>query len=241
MQYAKEHQIGDQGEHLVAMTFIKLFGWPCRLQEVDTGIDAEYETTREDNSVTGHIVKLQVKTTASSFARGDNVAYVKQKHLDYWKEFSVPVVFCSVSLFKNEIMWTCVESEEDYRTDGAGHKLILSYPRDLLKAGDADVLGRIASRTKDPLFQMVRHAQSDMRRVWHEQRLLLDHSSRQDNDFFDALGEKLRHIESLKEKDPDISKDMRLLERITLLHNDYMAAYRQLNRLADQDCDARDG
>ena len=241
MKYTEEQRTGDVGEHLVAVCFIRLFGWVCRLQDRDTGIDAEYETTEVGEVLSGQVVKLQIKATDANFKVGDNSFYVKEDHINYWKNFSVPVVFCFVSLQTNEVMWACIESESDYRTERSGYKLTLRYPENVLKTGDEAELRDIAHRTKDPLFQLVLHAESDMKRVWSGNKLLLDHRRNEDEDFFSALGELLRRIDSLMRTSAGASRHKLLKGRVDSLWSKYNAANRNLDRRADADLDARDG
>jgi hypothetical protein len=93
VKYSKSKQIGDRGEHLAASHVIKLFRWPFRLQTVDTGIDAEYEITDGNDETLGFIAKVQIKSTDADFVPGTNTCYVDERHINYWKHFSVPVVF----------------------------------------------------------------------------------------------------------------------------------------------------
>ena len=241
MKYSKEKQIGDQGEHLVAMTITRMFGWPCRLQDKDTGIDAEYETTDDQGEVTGEIVKIQVKTKEEMFNLGINGFYPEENHVNYWKEFSVPVVFCYVSLKSNEVMWVLIDPEGDYRNRGVGQKITFDYPTNVLSQDDAIELRRIARRNKDPLSQLVRQAQLDMKRVWSGDRLLLDYRSSEDDSFFSELASLLRRISAMSDAQATALNDQVLAGRIEHLWNRYMAADRALNRRADEDCEARDG
>jgi hypothetical protein len=43
VEYPKRSRNGDAGELLVAFTTNRVFGWPCRLLDIDIGVDAELE------------------------------------------------------------------------------------------------------------------------------------------------------------------------------------------------------
>lgn len=162
MQYTNENQTGDAGEHLVAYQFIRHFQWACRLQDKpDTGIDAEYELVDANFEALGKIAKIQVKATAAAFKPGNNDFYVDQRHLDYWQNFSVPVIFCYVSLASQQILWMCVEPDDPYRTRGAGHKFMLDSNVNLLTAHSRKALEDIADRPTAPwhlTLQIAEHA-----------------------------------------------------------------------------------
>ncbi|MFJ4347595.1 DUF4365 domain-containing protein [Pseudomonas sp. NPDC089401] len=116
MQYTANQLTGDVGELIVKKAFGMLFGWPYRRQEIDLGIDAEFETLLEGNSASGRIVKVQVKATSESFVDGINTIYPKPEHIEYWKRFSVPVILCTVSTKTEEILWKVIDPEIDYST-----------------------------------------------------------------------------------------------------------------------------
>ena len=116
MHDTPNQQTGDTGELIVKKEFVKLFGWPYRRQEVDLGIDAEFETLLEGNLASGRIVKVQVKATSESFVDGINTVYPKPEHVEYWKTLSVPVILCAVSTTTEEILWKVIEPEIDYST-----------------------------------------------------------------------------------------------------------------------------
>ncbi|MBA6098500.1 DUF4365 domain-containing protein [Pseudomonas juntendi] len=144
MHYTPNQQTGDTGELIVKKEFVKLFGWPYRRQEVDLGIDAEFETLLEGNLASGRIVKVQVKATSESFVDGINTVYPKPEHVEYWKTLSVPVILCAVSTTTEEILWKVIEPEIDYSTP-KGTKVEFDRAVDKLDISAKSKLERIAT------------------------------------------------------------------------------------------------
>ena len=211
--YMRENQIGDQGELLVARLFIKHFKWICRLQDVDIGIDAEYEVVGTACNATGKVAKIQVKATSKAFTKGINDFYIEQHHLNYWQTFSLPVVFCYVSLVTDEVLWLCIEPDAAYRTRGSGHKFTLNYPDDLLRLGSKGALLAIANRPGDAFYQALRAAEklahkltsdSVKRAEWNEG----------DRHWLEQLRSRANEIDVLCAGDPNIKKDVALNTRI---------------------------
>ena len=74
MKYSKTNIIGDAGEHLLVARIIKLFGYPCRLNSIDIGIDAEIELIDTNYKSTGKFINRQ-------FFRGTKFCCVKKNRL----------------------------------------------------------------------------------------------------------------------------------------------------------------
>lgn len=87
MKYNVTNIIGDAGEHLVAARIIKFFGYPCRLTNIDIGIDAEIELIDSNYKSTGQFIKCQIKTTTSDKFH----LYLDDRHIVYWNKLNVPV------------------------------------------------------------------------------------------------------------------------------------------------------
>jgi hypothetical protein len=241
MKYTLALQIGDQGEHIVARQIIKWFGWPCRLQERDTGIDAEYELTTNNGDVLGKIVKIQVKTTQSRFQSGSNSFYLDERHVNYWKNFSVPVVFLYVSLDRDEILWKLVCSEEDYKSGGEAHKLVFNYPEDLLSVGCKEKLAQIAKRTTNQTYQLLLQAEGQLKQIWADGRLLIYPSESGDEALLDDVESFARHLRARYDLDLEAKADPETTERFNRLIGAVLAARRTWSRRADEDDPARDG
>jgi hypothetical protein len=64
MKYALRTANGDAGEFFFAYKIASVLKWPCRLFDIDIGIDAQVEIVDEDDETsTGRFVAFQVKAT----------------------------------------------------------------------------------------------------------------------------------------------------------------------------------
>src|SRR5690242_4709435 len=64
MKYSGKTASGDAGEFFFAYQVASVLGWPCRLFDIDIGIDAQVEVLDEDGKSAGNFVAFQVKTTS---------------------------------------------------------------------------------------------------------------------------------------------------------------------------------
>ncbi|ALY65640.1 TPA: DUF4365 domain-containing protein [Pseudomonas aeruginosa] len=98
MKYTSNTAIGDAGEYFFAYQISHILGWPCRLFDIDIGIDAQVEILDEDRNSTGRFVAFQIKTSADEEPQPS--WYVKKKQLDYWRDMDTPVFIVLISLSK---------------------------------------------------------------------------------------------------------------------------------------------
>ena len=119
MKYELSNLIGDAGEHLLAAKIIKYFGFPCRLTNIDIGIDAEIELIDSNRKSTGELIKCQVKTTTQE----KSYIYIKERHLQYWNTINAPVIVFLVNLKSEKIYWHCVDKINNYAINRAGVKI----------------------------------------------------------------------------------------------------------------------
>lgn len=119
MKYNTSNIIGDAGEHLVAARIIKLFECPCRLVNIDIGIDAEIEIIDSNKKSTGQFIKAQIKTTISD----KMYLYIDGKHISYWNKIGIPVVIFLVHIDAEKIYWHCVEDLDSYELLDSGYKI----------------------------------------------------------------------------------------------------------------------
>lgn len=101
------------GVHLVALTFLRQFGWIEREQPIsDYGIDMHIEIAINGNP-TGQLFGLQIKTGPSYFARDNGHAYLfdegNKRHLEYWLDQSIPVLLVLCDPAMDKILWVQVE------------------------------------------------------------------------------------------------------------------------------------
>ena len=243
MKYPLRKQIGDRGEYLVAGKFIELFGGPCRLQNVDLGVDAEYEFTNAAHNATGELLKIQIKATSKSFKPGVNNFLVEKKHLAYWKNSSVPVIFCYVSLQSHAILWTYIDSEQEYlEVGGKGkHRLTLHASQHLLGTTSEGRLQRIANRSNNAFFQALKAARRTVEEIQGVGVERVYHQNPGHCALVEALASQLRHAETAYEKDVDAQQDPLERNRLDRLWGFCYALTRKLDRQADSENDARDG
>ena len=60
MKYPEKAANGDAGEFFFAYKVASVLKWPCRLLDIDIGIDAQVEILNEDGTSTGRFVAFQV-------------------------------------------------------------------------------------------------------------------------------------------------------------------------------------
>ncbi|EPF7752847.1 DUF4365 domain-containing protein [Vibrio parahaemolyticus] len=96
---------GKAGEYYFAYWICNNFGWPCRLLDIDVGIDAQIEVFNENYHSTGDFIGVQVKTTMYS---NPNVS-IPLKSLEYWASIEDPVILVSITLEgKPKIYWKLI-------------------------------------------------------------------------------------------------------------------------------------
>lgn len=149
MKYSNTNIIGDAGEHLLAARIIKLFGYPCRLNSIDIGIDAEIELIDRNFKSTGGFIKCQIKTTTDS---SKMALYLEEKHLSYWNSMSIPVVIFLVHLHTEQIFWHCVDKIDTYEKSDSGYKIHFDSTQGL-KSENKDRFDEIAIF---PLIQRIK-------------------------------------------------------------------------------------
>lgn len=156
-EYPKTSVNGDAGEHFVAYTITRLFGWPCRLFGVDIGVDAELEIMDDSGSSTGDVIKIQVKAFDKISKTDSKSIYVDDRHISYWKRFCVPVILCCVDLTSQKIYWKQILATEAYLSGGTSRKISLDLQDDELASSSKQALRLLAtpeaSKQIEPLFQ----------------------------------------------------------------------------------------
>lgn len=107
------------GIHRVALNFLEDFGWLEREQTVsDFGIDMQVELVENDQP-TGLLYCIQVKSGDSYTKKtSDNlVFYTDQKHIDYWRNHSLPVILVISDINNNINYWQIIKSETIKQTN----------------------------------------------------------------------------------------------------------------------------
>lgn len=110
-RYKKTSATGDAGEYYFAYWVTRHFGFPCRLQSVDLGIDALIELTNEHKDVKGELISVQIKTSFISRLdkkKSDVIDESKIKkqfdvsHLSYWDSSHLPVILVYIIFIDDE-------------------------------------------------------------------------------------------------------------------------------------------
>lgn len=85
------------------------FNWPCRLLDIDVGVDAQIEVF-ENNFSTGDFIPVQIKTKANS----DLFKDIKGKDFNYWNQIGYGVLLVLVSIEgekEPKMYWEFFDSE----------------------------------------------------------------------------------------------------------------------------------
>lgn len=112
MKYPSKIATGDAGEYFFAYKISYVLGWPCRLFDIDIGIDAQVEILDENRNSTGRFVAFQVKTSADE--EPQPYWYVSKNQLDYWRDMDIPVFVALVSLKKQTIHLHQIKKKSRY-------------------------------------------------------------------------------------------------------------------------------
>ncbi|MDR6233597.1 DUF4365 domain-containing protein [Pseudomonas oryzihabitans] len=114
MKYPSKTAIGNAGEFFFAYQISHILGWPCRLFDIDIGIDAQVEVLDENYNSTGRFVAFQVKTSAEEEIQP--FWYVSKKQLNYWQDMDIPVFVALVSLKQQTIYLHQINKKSHYHT-----------------------------------------------------------------------------------------------------------------------------
>jgi hypothetical protein len=112
MKYTLRIAHGDAGEFFFAYKIASVLNWPCRLFDIDIGIDAQVEIVDEDDETsTGRFVAFQVKATS---AGEQTCRYVSKRQLAYWRALDLPVFVVLVDLLVEKMYLHQVLSNNNY-------------------------------------------------------------------------------------------------------------------------------
>lgn len=107
MKYRKTTAIGNAGEYYFAYWISKYFEWPCRLLDIDIGIDAQVEILDEENQTTGDFLAIQIKTTENE-SLSKSIALA---NLEYWKSIQDVVILVSINISSLKMYWKVVNNK----------------------------------------------------------------------------------------------------------------------------------
>lgn len=120
MKYTRKTALGDAGEFYFAYQIAKVLKWPCRLFDIDIGVDAQVETMVGDES-TGKFVAFQIKASGveHKFRR-----YVTADQLSYWKSLDVPVFAVLVDMRTGKMYLHLIDRDKKYPLTKKGRRRI---------------------------------------------------------------------------------------------------------------------
>lgn len=115
MTYIENVASGNAGEFYFAYWISSNFNWPCRLLDIDMGVDAQIEIYDDLNHSTGMFIGAQIKTTAKTLEESLPIS-IPLKNIVYWESISDPVVIVRVCLNNNStepsIYWKHLKKSE---------------------------------------------------------------------------------------------------------------------------------
>ncbi|EHC4278548.1 DUF4365 domain-containing protein, partial [Escherichia coli] len=100
MRYIERVANGNAGEFYFAYWISNKFVWPCRILDIDMGLDAQVEIYDDNCHSTGMFIGVQVKTTSKKIDDSLRVS-VPIKNLIYWQSINDPIVIVRVFLNDN--------------------------------------------------------------------------------------------------------------------------------------------
>ncbi len=118
MKYPRNTSNGHAGEFFFAYKVASVLGWPCRLFDIDIGIDAQVEVLDEERASTGKFVAFQIKTTTAKNL--EDKTYVDEKHLIYWRSLETPVFVVLVVLSQKAMYLRRIEKFRNYHKTANG-------------------------------------------------------------------------------------------------------------------------
>lgn len=130
---------------MAAFKFTRTLNWPCRLQDVDLGIDAEIEICDDQNGATGNVVKLQIKSFEKIESSDKHDVYVDDADISYWQRFSVPTIVVCVDLTAERIYWKPINTTEAYQSGGASRKITFDLSKDELTSASRKEIASLSS------------------------------------------------------------------------------------------------
>jgi len=115
MSYIERVANGNAGEFYFAYWVSNNFIWPCRILDIDMGLDAQIEIYDEQYHSTGMFIGVQVKTTAKTLEESPCVS-VPLKNIVYWESINDPVIIIRVCLNNNSqepsLYWKHLKKKE---------------------------------------------------------------------------------------------------------------------------------
>lgn len=142
MKYPTKSATGDAGEFFFAYQIAKVLQWPCRLIDIDIGIDAQVEIIDDDRSSTGRFVAFQVKATENSTKL---YWYVSESQIDYWRDLDLPVFVVLVDVPAEKMYLHLVDVYKSYKvTPKGGIRIDFDPTSELFTPASSAVISKAA-------------------------------------------------------------------------------------------------
>jgi len=148
MLYTEKAATGDAGEFFFAYQIAYVLKWPCRLFDIDIGIDAQVEVLDEKQQSTGRFVGFQVK--ARGIPDEANAKYVTERQLEYWKFSDVPVFVVLVHLPARKMYLHRVRKDYQYpaATDTGLVRIEFDLKKDRFSAASRALIAEASKEEK---------------------------------------------------------------------------------------------
>jgi hypothetical protein len=175
MKYLPSRVTGDTGEYYFAYWVTHNFGFPCRLQAIDLGVDAHIEVLDNEQQTTGDIVFVQIKTTGV----GASSVSITNDNKDYWKDLNevapVVIVLIDVSVAPHVLYFKHLNQE---LWDSLDSNTIQFTSEDILTSDHKDFISQL------PYLDYMKDIEKQMNIMESEYIWFKEHSVVED-DFFD--------------------------------------------------------
>jgi hypothetical protein len=168
MKYPLKTASGDAGEFFFAYQIASVLTWPCRLYDIDIGIDAQVEIINSDRTSTGRFVAFQIKATSKE---EQHCRYVNARQLAYWRELALPVFVVLVNLSEHAMYLHRVALDRSYPvTENGSVRIDFDLAKDRFSAECGAVIA--AAAEEDARSHVRKHLAVVRRGVKHIRRLL---------------------------------------------------------------------
>jgi len=145
----KKDNIAERGVNLVNTIITDELEWTFReLLKDDYGIDAQLEIIK-NNEATGRLIAIQIKS-GKSYTKKTKEGYVyygKLKHLNYWLNYSLPVILIICDLEEKKCYWQHI-TQDNVELTAKSWKVIVPYNQ-LLSKNSCQPLKKIADNRSD--------------------------------------------------------------------------------------------
>src|SRR5258705_584389 len=166
--YSKTARTGDKGIRTVENIVCDQLKWIFKEQEAqkDFGVDAHIELLNDEGNALGRLIAAQIKCGKSFFRNKTTdgfVFYGQKRHLNYYLNYSLPVIVILCDPKTGECWWCKIDSLESEQTK-QGWRITVPYAQ------------RFDESSKARLLKLAGHAQDYMpalEHYWSGNQLLL--------------------------------------------------------------------